>query len=285
MNQHLLSVAALIIARKFDGANRTEHTARMTCRPREGSALQRRSGSFLVWAVLLCCACSDSDDEDTDASGSNAAADDHGATTAEDQSSTDDASTGDGATDQGVDDGESTGQDPADHDVDDDATGETGASCTADNQPDTRNGNDMCFSPFVRASARNAQDFLGCDCVECGGEMGFCSEGAHWFCVGAWFALEVDTCESPTACPLVWLKEFESVEQQECQAADGTYECTWFLDFSDHVSERKGFQDRDGRYRCEGMNVIGIFGPSEISAPFNPDTGILTWDGVEYRIR
>ncbi len=250
----------------------------MTYNLHSGHALLLRPNASLLAAALLCFACSDSGGADTNVSGA----------------STDDSSTsaGQGASDA-TGDSSSTGVDDSTSGATDDVV--TGAGdqaddggdegCMADNQPDTRNGNDMCFSPFVRATARNAQDFLGCDCVECDGEMGFCSEGAHWFCEGTWFALEVDTCDSPSACPLVWLQEFESVEQQQCEAADGTYECTWTLQFSNYVREQKGFQGRDGSYRCEGMNVIGIFGPSELSAPFNPDTGILTWDGVDYRTR
>ncbi len=175
-----------------------------------------------------------------------------------------------------------------DSEADDSSTGGADDSdgCTAENQPTTtESGSEMCYSPFVRSHARHAQDFIGCECVECGGDMGVCMDGAHWFCVGRWVPHDVDTCDAPTACPLIWLQEFESVDEQECQAGDGLYQCNWRLSFSDYVRETKGFQDRSGEYRCEGMNVIGVFGPTEIVAPYDPDTGVLNWDGVAFQIQ
>jgi hypothetical protein len=46
---------------------------------------------------------------------------------------------------------------------------------------------------------------------------------------------------------------------------------------------QQGFTRVDGEYRCDGLTILGDVGSVQVVGAYDPGSGILTWDGVEFR--
>lgn len=105
-------------------------------------------------------------------------------------------------------------------------------------------------------------------------------------CCGACSA-ETALCvpvSSGADCDAIVGMRFESVEELECGLSkDGEVLCHWSIDFSDEGDYQWTYSDigEGGHYACKDGNIAVDNNPS-LSIAFDPGSGILTWDGVEY---
>jgi hypothetical protein len=164
--------------------------------------------------------------------------------------------------------------------------------CSSENQPQTRGSNASCYSPFYNLGGYVNPDVLGCDCEPCD-HRATCVNGIQYLCGSFWNHKEVGSCDVPNACVEIWLRTFRSEEMDDCERLAGGFlvgdaelsdpvACRIELTFSNFLQEQRfAAGSRDGDYRCDGMNVTGIFGPTEIDGVYDPFTGVLTWDGME----
>jgi hypothetical protein len=164
-------------------------------------------------------------------------------------------------------------------------------ACTAENQPQTRGSNDQCFSPFYNTALHTNSDVLGCDCQACD-HTGVCIGGTQYLCANTWAYKEAGDCSVPNACTELWLKTFRSDTIEDCERLaggliigddpDAPVSCQIELTFTDSLrEERQAAGSRTGQWRCDGMNVTGIFGPTEIQGSYDPTTDVLVWDGMQ----
>jgi hypothetical protein len=85
-----------------------------------------------------------------------------------------------------------------------------------------------------------------------------------------------------TVCEQIVGTTFLSVEQLECGLGpDGPVLCNWQITFEEDGDYLWMYSDvgDGGTYSCQGGNLF-ISGENDLD--FDPATGILTWDGVEY---
>ncbi len=86
------------------------------------------------------------------------------------------------------------------------------------------------------------------------------------------------------ACEDVVGTTFESVEELDCGIApDGKVLCNWTLSFSPDGSFNWAFSDAGvgGGYVCKDGLIVLDNSPG-FSATYDPETGILSWDDVDY---
>jgi len=96
---------------------------------------------------------------------------------------------------------------------------------------------------------------------------------------------KLPTSEAPIGNALS-TRRFVSIEKQEAGLGpDGAEVGHWFIDFSTSTFEW-AYSDvsESGTYVLIGKEVIGHSGGREFHGEYDPDSGILTWDGVEYRL-
>lgn len=169
--------------------------------------------------------------------------------------------------------------------------GAPGSECLAENQPQTRDGNGMCYSPFYNAGLHQNPDVLGCDCELCD-HATQCVDGTQYLCAYTWFHKEAGSCAAPNACTELWLKTFQSDTIEDCERLAGGFiigddpdapvSCRIELTFTDYLDEnRQAAGSRTGEWRCDGLRVTGIFGPTEIQGTYDPETDVLVWDGLQ----
>jgi hypothetical protein len=109
-------------------------------------------------------------------------------------------------------------------------------------------------------------DGEGC-CAACG--------AIEWLCVEG---LPDAICEQIVG------TTFSSVEELECGLTPmGPQLCHWTVVFEEDGDYLWQYSDvgQGGTYTCEG-GVISVDNDPDLEASYDPVTGILTWDGVEY---
>lgn len=80
-------------------------------------------------------------------------------------------------------------------------------------------------------------------------------------------------------------KRFISIEKKELGLGpDGAEMGHWFVYFSSSTFEWV-YSDvaQSGSYVLAGKRIVGQSGDHQILGQYDPDSGILTWDGTDYR--
>ncbi len=93
------------------------------------------------------------------------------------------------------------------------------------------------------------------------------------------------TSETPIGYTLA-NKRFMSVDKKETGLGPNGVEMGhWFIDFSSSTFEWT-YSDvvASGSYVLDEKHVVGQSGDRQILGDFDPSSGILTWDGSDYRI-
>jgi hypothetical protein len=97
-----------------------------------------------------------------------------------------------------------------------------------------------------------------------------------------------DEYQPDPLCPRVVGTTFVSVEELECGLGpDGPVPCHWQITFEEDGDLVWTYSDvgESGTYACQGGNLL-VDGVDVMDGDiaFDPATGILTWDGVEYEV-
>lgn len=93
----------------------------------------------------------------------------------------------------------------------------------------------------------------------------------------------VPVSSGPT-CDAIVGTMFSSVEQYECGITkDGVEMCNWSIDFQESGDYLWSYSDvgEGGTYACKD-GAIALDNNPSLQISFDPDTGVLTWDGIEY---
>lgn len=111
-----------------------------------------------------------------------------------------------------------------------------------------------------------------------------CPEGED--CCAACGAIEWLCVEGlpDTACEAIVGATFASIEELECGLGPmGVELCSWTIVFEEDGDYLWQYSDvgQGGTYTCEG-GVITVGNDPMLDASYEPASGILTWDGVEY---
>lgn len=115
-----------------------------------------------------------------------------------------------------------------------------------------------------------------CACADGGDCCELCGAVDAWLCV-----------EGPlpdAVCEAIVGTTFSSIEELECGLGpDGPVPCHWQVTFEESGDYLWQYSDvgEGGTYTCES-SVITLENNPDLEVAYDPATGILTWDGVQY---